>query len=167
MSTLRFYLDNGILQCEDFKAQLEKGASCDRSVTSNHVQFSNDFLHLQPTSILSEELLTYLNEKARKVTMLVSTIRVQKVIKSLQPKDGTNEACMAKEFSLKFGDKKISGGNGVNGSFNFLCEAKSFNDVTDLFRSFAPGFFPQTGALLRNYLKGMTFRNKIRLVFGV
>lgn len=166
-ASLRFYIDGGILQCEEFKSQLTKGASCDRNVTGNYVSFSDDFLHLQPSSCLSDELLEYLNKKTTKVTLLVGGIETSKVIKGLRPKDGTNAANMAKEFALKFGDKKICGTNGVGGSFNILCEAKSSEKVFELFRTFAPGFFPQISTPLNSSLRGMRFLDKVKFVFSI
>jgi hypothetical protein len=106
-ASVRFYIDGGILQCEEFKAQITKGASCDRNVTGNYVSFSDDFLHLQPSSCLSDELIAYLDKKTTKVTLLVNTVKTQNVIEGLRPKNGSNEANAAKEFAMKFGDKKI------------------------------------------------------------
>jgi len=162
-SSLRFYVDGGILQCEEFKTQLSKGASCDRYIASNYVQFSDDFLHLQPSSSLSDELLKYLNQKATKVTLLVGSIPVEKVIKGLQPSYLLNSS---KEFSLDFGDRKIAGTNGISETFSFLCSAKSSDEVFDLFRSFAPGFFPQTNFIVGKYLKGLSVWKKARLILG-
>jgi len=163
---LRFYVDGGILQCEEFKAQLSKGAGCERYVTDNYVQFSDDFLHLQLSSFLSDDLLKYLNQKANKVTFLVASVHTEKVIKGLQPINGSDYSNLSKEFSLKFGDKKISGKNGVSGKFDILCEAKSSGEVLDLFCSFVPGFFPQSTFVVKKYLKGLSIWKKVRLVFG-
>lgn len=168
MSTsLRFYIDGGILQCDEFKAQLTKGASCDRNVTNNYVQFSDGFLHLQPSSFLSDNLLSYLNRKTTKVTLLVSTVETEKVIEGLRPRNGSSSANAAKEFSLKFGDKKISGTNGVSGTFNLLCEANSSKDALELFQSFAPGYFPKMTVPFGKYLKGMRFRDRVKFVMGL
>jgi hypothetical protein len=162
--SLRFYVDGGILQCEEFGTQLSKGASCDRYIASNYVQFSDDFLHLQSSSFLSDELLKYLNQKATKVTLLVNLVPPEKVTKGLQPADDSY-VMPADSFSLDFGGRKIAGLNN-DGKFNFLCSAKSSDEVFDLFRFFAPGFFPQINFVIGKYLRGLSVWKKARLILG-
>ena len=163
-TSLRFYIDGGVLQCTEFKARLLMGAGCEYKITENYVQFSNDFMHLQPSSFLAAELLDYLNKKTTKVTLLVNSVSTDNMIEKLRPI--SNDRNLAKEFSLKIGENKISGANGVCGLFDLLCEAKISQSVFALLQAYAPGLFPEIPLPIRNFIKNLGFWNRLKFVFG-
>ncbi len=168
-ASIRFYVPQEVGQSEDFKNRVAL-AGCDRLIQNSggYVQFSNDSIHLQPELFLPKKLIEYLDSVTTGVTLMVSTVCIEKMIAAVQPKEATSAANMAKEFSLSFKKgQRVAGTNGVSGTFNLLFGGESSKDVFLLFRSFAPGYFPQMQVEpFPIFLKGMGFFQKMKLIFG-
>lgn len=169
---IRFYIPSGIVTSTEFKQRVTI-AGCDRFVAEkeedSYVEYSHDFLHLQPSSFISDNLLKYLNANTSKVTLFVRGVPNVKMIKGLQPKAVTINDNEQKEFHLQFGKRKISGKNcrDMNWAFDLLIEGKISKDVFETFQSFAPGYFPQSSFIpINNFLEGMNFFKRFKLVFG-
>lgn len=171
-TSLKFFIPSGIVDSPEFKEKTGVyHGGCDYWIPSGagFAQYSHEFLHLQPSSFLADDLLRYLNENAVKVILSVPEVPNEKVIKGLRPKDSSTHANWQKDFSIQLGKRKISGMNSEtrSESFNLLFEGKSSKDVYDTFQSFAPGYFPQSSFIpITNFLEGMNFFRRLRMVFG-
>lgn len=155
-TSIRFYLKG-----KEFNSNLiSEGASCNRRVTEGYIQFSSEdgFLVLQPETFLSKELLSELDRLSTKVTLLASGISLEQMIKPFNPR---------REFHLEIGDLKVSGLNWGIGSYKLLFCSTSSEKVFGAFRSFVPGLFLEKFSEVFSVLAGMTFFQRVRLVFSL
>ncbi|MBP6912314.1 MAG: hypothetical protein KBB86_00045 [Candidatus Pacebacteria bacterium] len=171
-ASLKFFIPSGIVDSREFKEKkgTYHGGCGEWSPTgAGFIQYSHEFLHLQPSSFISDDLLRYLNENATRVVLQIPAVPNEKVIKGLRPKDSTIQANQEKEFSIQLGKRRISGMNCQiqSSSFDLIFEGKSSKDVFETFHSFAPGYFPQSSFIpITHFLSGMNFFRRLRLVFG-
>lgn len=169
---LKFFIPSGIVDSPEFKEKTGVyHGGCDywMPTGAGFVQYSHEFLHLQPSSFISDDVLKYLNENATKVILTVEQVPNEKVIKGLRPKEMTLHADSQKAFHIQLGKRKISGMNCKTSSWSFdlIFEGKSSKDVYETFHSFAPGYFPQSSFVpINNFLEGMNFFRRLRLVLG-
>lgn len=171
-ASLKFFIPSGIGDSPEFREKTEcYHGGCDYWVPTGagFVMYSHKFLHLQPSSFISDDLLKYLNENTTKVILQIKEVPNEKVIKGLRPKDSSTHANMQKDFSIQLGKRKISGMNCETQfeSFNLLFEGKSSKDVFETFHSFCPGYFPQSSFIpINHFLSGMNFFKKLKIVFA-
>lgn len=170
-ASLKFFIPSGSVDSTELKDKIGFcHDGCDYWIPSNggFVQFSHEFLHLQPSSFISDEILKFLNKNTTKVVLEIPGVPNEKVIKGLQPKGSSIRANNEKDFHIQLGKRKISGIKSPNDSdcFDMLFEGKSSKDVYETFHSFVPGYFPQSGFIpISHFLSGMTFFKRLKLVF--
>ncbi len=171
-AALKFFIPSGIVDSSEFKEKIGVyPGGCDYWMPpgGGFVKLSHQFLHLQPSSFISDDLLKYLNENATRVTLQIDEVPNEKVIKGLRPKNSSIHGNRQKDFSIQLGKRRISGMDceTESESFNLLFEGKSSKDVFETFHSFAPGYFPQSSFIpITHFLDGMNFFRRLRIVFG-
>jgi len=171
-ASLKFFIPSGIVDSPEFKEKTGYyHGGCDywMPTGAGFVRYSHEFLHLQPSAFISDDLLKYLNENATKVILQIEEVPNEKVIKGLRPNDSSIFANYQKEFSIQLGKRKISGINCEtrSESFKLLFEGKSSKDVFETFHSFVPGYFPQSSFIpITHFLNGMNLFKRFRIVFG-
>lgn len=171
-ASLKFFIPSGIVDSPEFKEKTGcYHGGCDywMPTGAGFVRFSHEFLHLQLSSFIADDLLKYLDENSTKVILQIPEVANEKVIKGLWPKDSSAYANTKKDFSIQLGKRRISGMNceTESNSFNLLFEGKSSKDVYETFHSFCPGYFPQSSFIpITHFLSGMNFFKRFRIVFG-
>jgi len=150
--SIRFYVTADTNSAE-FENMIAK-AGCSRHCGTSYVQFSNQLIHLQPSSFLPDELVNYLSKISVKVTLWIAYTDISYLLPGLQK---------SQEFSLSFGKTKFASTNFTVGKSNsFLFEAESYKTLFQALKDFMPGLFPQIAPVSNEYLKGMDFFKKIK-----
>lgn len=150
--TIRFYVtaDTNSAEFQNMTAK----AGCTRHYGASYVQFSNQLIHLQPSSFLPDELVNYLSKVSVRATLWIAYTEISYLLPGLQK---------TQDFSLVFGKTKIASTNFSTGEKNsFLFEAESYKALLQALRDFMPGLFPQITPVPNGCLKGMNFFKKIK-----
>lgn len=155
--SIRFYVtaDTNSAEFQNMAAK----AGCTRHYGTSYVQFSNSLIHLQPSSFLPDELVSYLSKMSVRVTLWIGYAEISYLLPGLQK---------TQDFSLVFGKTKIASTEFTPGKKNsFLLEAESYKALLQALKDFLPGLFPQIAPVPAECLRGMSFLKKIKYLISM
>lgn len=155
--SLRFYV-TADTDSAKFRSMAAK-AGCSTHYGASYVQFSNCLIHLQPSSFLPDELVSYLDKMSVRVTLWIGYTEVSYLLPGLQK---------TQDFSLSFGKTKIASNEFMPGKKNsFILEAESYKALLQALKDFLPGLFPQIAVAPAECLMGMGFLKKIKYLIAM